>query len=215
MTYEILLAGFGGQGIMLMGTLLAYAGMIEGKRVSWIPSYGPEMRGGTANCSVVVSDEEVACPIVTEPSVLVAMNEPSLKKFYESVARPGDIFVNTSIVDIDCPALRELAGNDLVDAETIDSQAVTGNHIRVFGIEANGIAEELGNRRVANMVVLGAVQEITGAVKLASLESALEKAISKRHRSLIKINIEALNAGAKWAQTYLAARQPHVRMVTS
>lgn len=219
MTYEMLFAGFGGQGIMLMGTLLAYAGMIEGKKVSWIPSYGPEMRGGTANCSVVVSDEDVGCPIVTEPSVLVVMNEPSLQKFYDTVARPGSVFVNTSMIDPHHPALARLVGKNgerksqeekggerPVTSEDVSAMAgesvIAGEGVRVFKIDANRIAQDLGNGRVANMVMLGAIREVTNVVEMASLESALGKAISKRHHDLMEINLKALRTGAEWVKSH-------------
>ncbi|NLW17622.1 MAG: 2-oxoacid:ferredoxin oxidoreductase subunit gamma [Firmicutes bacterium] len=135
MTHEIILAGFGGQGVMLMGQMLAYAGMTEGKNVSWLPSYGPEMRGGTANCTVVVSDKPVGSPLITRPGILVAMNLPSLDKFEDNVKPGGLLVYNSSLI----------------------SRPPKRDDIEVLAVPANEIANELGNDRIANMVVLGAL----------------------------------------------------------
>ena len=128
MTHEFIMAGFGGQGVMLMGQLMSYAGMFDGKHVSWMPSYGPEMRGGTANCSVVVSDQPVASPVVTEPTCAVVMNAPSLDKFAPTVVPGGCLLINSSLVTAD-------PGRD---------------DVKVFKVPANEIANELGNSRAAN-----------------------------------------------------------------
>lgn len=173
MTLEAIFAGFGGQGVMLMGQLLAYSGMYEGKNVSWFPAYGPEMRGGTANCSVVVSDEPVGSPVISEPDVLIAMNRPSLEKF-EKMLKPGGIlFYNTSLIDI--------------KPQRTD--------IKVIGIPANDIATELGNAKVANMVVMGAILKATGAVDLETVVSVLKKTMTGSKQSLIPLNRTALERG--------------------
>ena len=178
-THEILMAGFGGQGIMSMGMLLAYAGMLEGRQVSWLPSYGPEMRGGTANCQVVISDEPVACPLVTEPTVAILMNRPSLDKF-ENAVRPGRLLIyNSSLID------RQPVRSDLT----------------VVPVPANRIAEELGSARVANMVCLGVLLAATGMVSLGSVLESLRKALPVHRHDLVPLNELALRRGEElWRQ---------------
>lgn len=134
---RMIFAGFGGQGIMVMGKILAYAGMLEGKNVTWLPSYGPEMRGGTANCNVVVSEKEVASPIVTKATTVVVMNKPSMEKFEKRVATGGILFVNSSLIDVKS----------------------TRTDIDVYYIPATELAEELGDIEAANMILLGAVEK--------------------------------------------------------
>lgn len=174
MTHEIIIAGFGGQGVMVMGQLLTYAGMLEKKNVSWIPSYGPEMRGGTANCSIILSEEPIGAPIVTESTAVVAMNLPSLDKFEPTLNPGGALLINSSLIERD--ALR--------------------SDINVYKVPANDIANELGNVKVANMVILGALVAATGAVSPASVLQAFEKMFAKRPE-LLDINRLALAAGAK------------------
>ncbi len=173
MAQEIIMAGFGGQGIMLMGMLLSYAGMKEGKYVSWMPSYGPEMRGGTANCSVVVSDLPVASPVVTEPTTLVAMNRPSLEKFGPAVVQGGVIIINSSLVE---------KGSGRSD-------------VRDLLVPANEIANELGNSRVANMVTLGTLVAATGCVSLEAVVDSLKKVLPEHRHDLIPVNKRALEKG--------------------
>jgi 2-oxoglutarate ferredoxin oxidoreductase subunit gamma len=175
MLERIIISGFGGQGVMLMGRLLAYAGMIEGKKVAWMPSYGPEMRGGTANCTVLISTEEIGSPIVSHPKVLIAMNQPSLDKFESNVSENGLIILNDSLIK------REVKRND----------------VNVIKIPADDIADKLGNSRAANMVVLGAYVKKSGAVKLETIFKALEKALTGRNKKLLEINKEALKQGAE------------------
>jgi 2-oxoglutarate ferredoxin oxidoreductase subunit gamma len=172
--FEAIFAGFGGQGVMLMGQLVAYSGMYEGKNVSWVPSYGPEMRGGTANCSVVVSADSIGSPVFTEPSVLVAMNRPSLEKF-EAMLKPGGLlFYNSSLID--------------VKPKRTDITAVA--------IPANDLAAELGNLKVANMVVLGAVIKKTGIVNVDTAMHVLtEKVLTGKKEKLIPVNRAALDKG--------------------
>ncbi len=173
MKSELILAGFGGQGIMTMGTILTTAGMLEGRHVTWFPSYGAEQRGGTANCTVVISDEEIASPIVDRPGILVAMNLPSLEKFGPMAASGGTVFVNASLVNAS-------AGRP---------------DIREYRIPANALAEEIGNVRVANTVVLGALAAATGLVKIDTLEGLFRESAKKRGEDFLKWNLAALAAG--------------------
>lgn len=173
MLQEILIAGFGGQGVLSTGQLMAYAGMIEGKQVAWIPSYGPEMRGGTANCGVTISDEPISSPLVTEPTTLIVMNLPSLNKFEKAVVPGGLILINSSLVD----------------------QKVKREDVRVVEIPANQIAEELGNIKVANNIILGALIELTGIITLESVVESLKKVLPARRHNMIPINQQALERG--------------------
>lgn len=176
MLQEILLAGFGGQGVMSMGQLLAYAGMIEDKHVSWIPSYGPEMRGGTANCSVVLSDSPISSPVISEPNTLMVLNRPSLEKFEKNLRAGGLLLMNSSLIDI----------------------APQRQDIQVVQIPSDDLAnEKFGNTRVANMIILGAYLELTHAVSLESVEKALKKVLPEYRHNLIPINREALEFGAQ------------------
>ncbi|MGQ9497106.1 MAG: 2-oxoacid:acceptor oxidoreductase family protein [Desulfotomaculales bacterium] len=174
MLWEILLAGFGGQGILLAGQLIAYAGLRGGKHVAWIPSYGPEMRGGTANCSVTVADEPISCPLVTEPLVLIAMNQPSLEKFEPAVVAGGLVLYNRSLIN----------------------RTVRRRDIRALDVPANALAEELGNVRVASMVMVGAFIGATGAVSLEAAREALADILPPRRHNLLPVNGEALARGA-------------------
>ena len=175
MLEKVIIAGFGGQGVMLMGRLLAYAGMLEGKNVAWMPSYGPEMRGGTANCTVIISSEEIASPVVPDPMSIIAMNKPSLDKFEPTVQKDGLILVNSSLVE----------------------QKVNRDDVSVVEVPANDIANELGNTKVANMVALGAYIKKSEVVKLETIFKALEKALTGPKQKLIDINKQALKQGAE------------------
>jgi len=175
MLERIIISGFGGQGVMLIGRLLAYAGMIEGKKVAWMPSYGPEMRGGTANCTVLISSNEIGSPIVSHPKILIAMNQPSLDKFESNVSEDGLIILNDSLIE------REVKRND----------------VNVIKIPADDIADKLGNSRASNMVVLGAYVEQSGIVKMDTIFKALEKALTGRNKKLLELNKEALKQGAE------------------
>ncbi len=178
MTNEIIMAGFGGQGVLLMGQLLAYAGMYEDKNVSWLPSYGPEMRGGTANCCVIVSDEPVGSPVVTEADAVIVMNKPSLDK-YESALKPGGVlFINSSLID----------------------KKATRDDIEVHYIPVNEIAAEVGNARTANIVMLGAYIASSGAVSKKSVIEAVEYVLGKGKAHLIPVNEKAFDEGAKRVQ---------------
>lgn len=170
---EIIIAGFGGQGVLVMGQLLANAGMLEGKEVSWYPSYGPEQRGGTCHCSVVISSEEIGSPIVSEPDAAIIMNRPSLDRF-EHTVKPGGILVyNTTLID----------------------RAPERTDIKAIGVPATNIADELGNSRIANMVALGAFLQASGVVSAESIERSLAKVLSERHHHLIPLNMQALERG--------------------
>ncbi|NLA52475.1 MAG: 2-oxoacid:ferredoxin oxidoreductase subunit gamma [Alcaligenaceae bacterium] len=175
MTHQIIIAGFGGQGIMFMGQLLTYAGMLENKNVSWLPSYGPEMRGGTANCNVIISDDMVASPIVTKATAVIAMNRPSLDKFENVVVRDGLLLVNSSLID----------------------KKASRDDIEVCYIPANEIADRLGNSRVANMVMLGGYIAKSRAVSPESVIDSLTKVLGTSKAHLIPINHKALNMGAE------------------
>ncbi|MFZ2330088.1 MAG: 2-oxoacid:acceptor oxidoreductase family protein [Atribacterota bacterium] len=170
---EIIIAGFGGQGILLMGRLIAHAGMLEGKHVAWMPSYGPEMRGGTANCTVIISSEEVASPVVPNPISLIAMNLPSLDKFEPLVEKGGTIIVNQSLI----------------------SRDIYREDVQVVKVPANDIANELGNLRVANMVALGSYIAKSKSVKMQTVFEALEQTLGKSSEKIIELNKEALRRG--------------------
>jgi len=176
MQTEIVFAGFGGQGVLFAGQLMAYAALAEGREVTWIPSYGPEMRGGTANCTVIVSDEEIGSPIVRNPQAVIAMNLPSLDK-YESLVKPGGVLViNSSIVN----------------------RKATRKDIRVVEVPANEVAEELGNQRLANMVLLGALLANLPVLPVEAVEKALKEHLPERHHKLLPSNYKALRDGEKY-----------------
>ncbi|MCK5686626.1 2-oxoacid:acceptor oxidoreductase family protein [bacterium] len=171
---KIIVAGFGGQGVLLLGKLLSYTAMYSDKNVSWIPSYGPEMRGGTANCNVVISDEPVGSPIVTEPNVLIALNRPSLEKF-EQILEEGSLLIyNSSIIEVE----------------------PKWNNGKVISLAASDIANELGNPRLTNMVAAGAYVKASGVFTIQELIDAVPHVISKRFHNLIPLNIEAIEKGA-------------------
>lgn len=174
-THDIIFAGFGGQGILSMGKFLAYAGMDADLNVSWLPSYGPEMRGGTANCSVIISDEPVGSPIVSKASSVVVMNRPSLDKFEEKIKKGG-------LLIIDCDLINR-------DPERDD--------IEVIKIPAQSIAEELGNKKIANMVLLGALVAKTGVV---SMGTVLESLKAHGKAQFYEVNKLALEKGAEYAK---------------
>lgn len=175
---EIIFAGFGGQGVLFSGQLLTYAGMAENLYVTWIPSYGPEMRGGTANCTVILSEEEIGAPIVRNPSVAVIFNTPSLRK-YEPFIKPGGLLLtNASLVTI----------------------ASARDDIRIIAIPASDIATELGNPRIANMVMLGALVEATGIVTPETVMQQLDEHLSARQRKWLEPNRIALEKGVELAR---------------
>jgi 2-oxoglutarate ferredoxin oxidoreductase subunit gamma len=172
MQNDVIMAGFGGQGILLIGKMLAYAGMHEGKEVSWLPSYGPEMRGGTCNCTVVISDRPVGSPVIRSPRAVLAMNLPSLDKFEHDVRPGGLLLINSSLIN------RDPARTDLT----------------VVKVPANEIANSLGNARAANMVALGAYLGATGAVSVAEVEAVVRETFSAKPQ-LVESNLLALHRG--------------------
>jgi 2-oxoglutarate ferredoxin oxidoreductase subunit gamma len=172
MQNDVIMAGFGGQGILLIGKILAYAGMNEGKEVSWMPSYGPEMRGGTCNCTVVISDRPVGSPVIQSPRAVLAMNLPSLDKFEPDIKSGGVLLVNSSLIK------RQPVRDD----------------VTVIMVPANEIAHELGSPRSANMVALGAYIGATNAVSLEEVERILEENYAAKPK-LVEVNVEALRRG--------------------
>jgi 2-oxoglutarate ferredoxin oxidoreductase subunit gamma len=172
MQNDVIMAGFGGQGILLIGKMLAYAGMHEGKEVSWLPSYGPEMRGGTCNCTVVISDKPVGSPVIQSPRAVVAMNLPSLEKFEPDMRAGGHLVINTSLIN----------------------RGAMRDDVEVVEIPANQIAQDLGNPRGANMVALGAYVGATGAVSLEQVEAVVRQTFAAKP-SVIDVNLEALHRG--------------------
>lgn len=177
MTHELLIAGFGGQGVLSMGMTLAYAGMIEGREITWMPSYGPEMRGGTANCIVILSDQRINSPIVTTFDTVIALNQPSLDKFEKSV-KPGGLLLydSTSIIT---PPTRE--------------------DIQLAGIPAGDEAVKLGNTKVLNMIVLGAFLDRSRVMEMSAILKALRKVLPERYHHLLPVNEQALRRGAELA----------------
>lgn len=176
MQSEIIISGFGGQGTLYAGQVYAYAAMDEGLHVTWIPSYGPEMRGGTANCTVVISDDEIGSPTALHPRAVIALNLPSLDKYEPLVAPGGYLIVNESMVN------REPTRTD----------------IHWVMVPANTIARELGNERAANMVLLGALEGNMKALPEGAVERALETHTAKRLQKFVPMNIEALRRGAEF-----------------
>lgn len=171
---KIIIAGFGGQGVLSLGQFIAYAAMYENKAVTWLPSYGPEMRGGTANCSVVVDDVAVASPVIAVPDCLIAMNKPSLDKFVNSVRPGGLILVNSSLI----------------------SDKVERTDVKVLYIDANKLAHSIGNDKAANIIVLGAYIKHSGLFDKEVMVKTIQKVFAAKPK-VIPSNIAALEAG--WA----------------
>jgi 2-oxoglutarate ferredoxin oxidoreductase subunit gamma len=174
---NVLLAGFGGQGVLFAGKLIAEAGLIEGREISWLPSYGPEMRGGTANCSVCLSDEPIGSPLVTEPDVLIAMNQPSLDKFFGDVA-PG--------------------GTVIVDGTMVTSVPDRGD-VTVFSVPATQLAEEAGIKGLANVILVGKLLKEMGFCGTEALDKAIVKSVPPKRQQLLEPNRKALEIGMEGA----------------
>ncbi len=172
-TTQYLFAGFGGQGILFSGKFLAYKGLKEDRQVSWLPSYGPEMRGGTASCSVILSDTPVGSPIVSKPDVLVAMNLPSLDKYEDSVVSGGTIFVDSTLIE----------------------RKVKRDDVKVVYIPATGLANENDMPTLANMIIVGKVMAEMGEFNEEGINAALSKVISARHADMLEFNLKALTLG--------------------
>ncbi len=187
MHHEIIISGFGGQGALFAGQLLAYTGMDEGKHVTWIPSYGPEMRGGTAHCTVVISDEPIGSPLVRHPSAVIALNLPSLDK-YEDVVRPGSVLIyNSSLV------------KRPVHCDGVTVIPVPANDISIE--ESAALTEDRsGDTRLANVATLGALAAATGILPLDALAAALESHLPARHQRWLEPNKAALRRGAALAE---------------
>ena len=175
MHHEIIISGFGGQGALFAGQLLAYAALAEGRHVTWIPSYGPEMRGGTANCTVIVSDEEIGSPLVRRPTAAIVLNPPSFDRYEPMMQKGGVLVVNASLI----------------------TTASKRGDIRALAIQANEIATKLGAAQMANVVLVGALVAATGVVKLETLDAVLEEHVSARHRDKLELNKQALRRGAR------------------
>ena len=175
MTQKIRCAGFGGQGIVLMGKLISQAAMGEGRHTTFFPQYGAAMRGGTANCSVIVSESPIASPMVEDPDVALIMNGPSLDKFESTVKPGGWIFYNSSLID----------------------RKVKRTDVHVVEVRANNIAEEVGSSKTANMVMLGAFAKKVGTVKLESLLAALDVQLEGKNEKIMNMNREAMKRGAQ------------------
>ena len=173
MTKEIIISGFGGQGVLSMGKILAYSGLMEDKEVTWMPAYGPEQRGGTANVTVIVSDERISSPILSKYDIAIVLNQPSLDKFMPKI-KPGGILIYDSYGIINPP---------------------TRNDITVYRIDAMDKAAELTNSKVFNMIVLGGLLQVAPVVSDKGVEKALKKTLPERHHHLIPLNMEAIKAG--------------------
>ncbi len=173
-TTQMLIAGFGGQGILFTGKFLAYKGLVEGKEVSWLPSYGPEMRGGTASCSVILSDEPVGSPIVSKPDVLVAMNLPSLDKYEDTVVPGGTIIVDSTLIE------RKIKRDD----------------VTVYYVPATKLASDNDMPTLANMIIAGKLLKATGGFTEEGVEAALKKVISAKRADMLDINKKAMQIGA-------------------
>lgn len=173
MTNEIVLAGFGGQGILFAGKVLAYCGLMDEKEVSWLPSYGPEMRGGTANCSVCISDDPIGSPLVLEPNLLIAMNLPSYQKFIDTVQPGGKAFIDSTMIE---------AKSDRTDIEC-------------FYVPATQLATDNDMNGMANIILLGKLMKETGILSMETARKAMEKCIPPKKANLLEVNMKALQIG--------------------
>ena len=175
-TTQILIAGFGGQGVLFAGKFLAYKGLMENMQLSWLPSYGPEMRGGTANCSVVLSDTPVGSPIITSPDVLIAMNLPSLQKFVNDVVPGGQIYVDSALIDA----------------------KVERTDVDVFYIPATQMAKEEGISTLANMIIVGHLLENNAELSFEGAEETVKKLVPAKKAALVELNLKALQLGKEY-----------------
>ncbi len=177
-TKNFLFSGFGGQGILFAGKFLAYKGLYEGKNVSWLPSYGPEMRGGTASCSVIVSEEAVGSPIVSNPDILVAMNLPSLDKFENDIVSGGLVFADSALIE----------------------RKVNRDDITAYYIPATRLAGENGMPTLANMIIMGKILKVLGEYDEESLKATMAKVIPPKHADMLEVNLKALKIGANYEE---------------
>ncbi len=173
MNKQILIAGFGGQGILFSGKFLAYGGLLENREVSWLPSYGPEMRGGTANCSIILSDSKVGSPIVDKPDILIAMNAPSLEKYENAVVSGGKIFIDSSLID----------------------KKVERKDVEAYYIPATQIASDEKLPGLANMIIMGLMIKHCEAISKDTIEKAMAKVVSAKRQNLLELNIKAVELG--------------------
>lgn len=176
MNHEIVISGFGGQGVLFAGQLLAYAGLAEGRHVTWIPSYGPEMRGGTAHCTVIISDEEIGSPLVRNPTAALVMNPPSMEKYAPLVQAHGVLILDATLIE----------------------QRSARTDIHTIALPAKTIADELGAPQIANVVMLGALIAATGVVTVETMNDVLAQHLSARHRDKLEANRNALARGAAY-----------------
>ena len=177
-TTQILIAGFGGQGVLFAGKFLAYKGLVQDKQVSWLPSYGPEMRGGTANCSVILSESPVGSPIITKPDVLIAMNLPSLQKYVDSVVPGGQIYVDSALI----------------------SEKVTRTDVEVYYIPATQMAKDNGMATLANMIIMGHLLQHNPELSFDGTEVTVNKLVPPKKAALVELNMKALTLGKEYAQ---------------
>ena len=173
MNKQILIAGFGGQGILFSGKFLAYEGLIDNKEVSWLPSYGPEMRGGTANCSIILSDKKVGSPIVDKPDILIAMNAPSLEKYENETMSGGQIFVDSSLIE----------------------KKVERTDVEAYYIPATKIASDENLPGLANMIMVGLMIKHSGIIPYENIEKAMAKIVSAKKQHLLDLNLKAIEIG--------------------
>lgn len=176
-TTQILIAGFGGQGILFAGKFLAYKGLLEDLQVSWLPSYGPEMRGGTANCSVILSDDPVGSPIITQPDVLIVMNLPSLQKYVDAVVPGGQIYVDSTLID----------------------EKVLRTDVTAYYIPATQMAKDAGVGTLANMIMMGHVLKNNPELSFEGTEVTVQKLVPAKKPELVGLNMKALEAGRDYA----------------
>lgn len=173
MNKEILIAGFGGQGILFSGKFLAYEGLIDGREVSWLPSYGPEMRGGTANCSIILSDTPIGSPIVSNPDILIAMNLPSLDKYENETKAGGQIFIDSSLID----------------------RKVERTDVETYYIPATKIASDEGITGLANMIIMGHMIKKSGIIPEENIEKAMKKVVPATKQNMFDLNMKAVKLG--------------------
>ena len=171
---KIIFAGFGCQGILFAGKVVAYAGLMDGKEVSWLPSYGPEMRGGTANCSVCVSEEPVSSPLVINPDILVAMNYPSYEKFIDKVVPGGTVILDSTLIDV----------------------KVERTDVNVYYVPATRLADENGFKGLANIIILGKLFSVCDICSKESIEAGIRKSVPARKQNLVEANLKAIEIGA-------------------
>jgi 2-oxoglutarate ferredoxin oxidoreductase subunit gamma len=173
---NFLFSGFGGQGILFAGKFLAYKGLIDNKQVSWLPSYGPEMRGGTASCSVIISDESVGSPIVSNPDILIAMNLPSFDRYENAVKKGGIIFADSTLIE----------------------RKANRDDVTVYYIPATRLASENGMPTLANMIIIGKILKVLDDFNEDSVRAALGKVISAKHADMLEVNLKAMQIGADY-----------------